>query len=266
REGAADAEGQDPLHRVHGLAPAVRIARIVRLAHAADQGVQPAPVGERGGIGQEDEIAPRYEGRGQPALGGLDRPLGGQRGLADGAERADIQMVVRADTLAPYGKFGPQPRPDIKARRELRGVSLAVVEAHGLDPLEPVQRPGQADAGVLSAREEHERGSGFARWIRHQAERLSTARGWMWRRVSNLPSRRPPERPSSRRAGTPAGCSADGPTRLRRVARFVEHVCSDDGAERSPKVIVFISFPPTAVLTTLQAKVGHGELPTTPQC
>ena len=47
-----EAEAEGLFHGVEGVAAAVRIAREIRLAHAADQRVDTAPVSERGGDGE----------------------------------------------------------------------------------------------------------------------------------------------------------------------------------------------------------------------
>ena len=48
--------------RAQGRVAAIRIAGIVRLAHAADERMQPAPIAERRGIGEEHEVSSRHEG------------------------------------------------------------------------------------------------------------------------------------------------------------------------------------------------------------
>ena len=64
---------------------------------------------------------------------------------------------------------GPEPRGQVgenlgealahpAAGLHLHPVALAVVEAHRLDPAVALERPGQADGGVLAAGEEHEGG------------------------------------------------------------------------------------------------------------
>ena len=58
-EGAPMPSFSARLQRVQRVAPAVGIAGIVGLAHAADQRVQPAPVGQGRGVGEEDQIAAR---------------------------------------------------------------------------------------------------------------------------------------------------------------------------------------------------------------
>ena len=117
---------------------------------------QPAPVGQGGGVGQEDQIAPGHESGGQASLVDLDRPLGGERGVADGAESADIEHLVLAQARAPNREIARPWPPHRQPRLQLDRVPLAVVEADGLHPLVARQRPGQADRGVLAAGEQHQ--------------------------------------------------------------------------------------------------------------
>ena len=95
------AEPDRLLERAQGRVAAIRIAGIVRLAHAADERMQSAPVAERRRIGEEHEIAPRHEGRRQAGGEHLDLGAGGERGLADGAEARDVDHMVRPEPRAP---------------------------------------------------------------------------------------------------------------------------------------------------------------------
>ena len=61
-EGDFGAEPDRLLKRAQGRVAAIRIAGVVRLAHAADESVQTAPIAERGGIGEEHEVASGHEG------------------------------------------------------------------------------------------------------------------------------------------------------------------------------------------------------------
>src|SRR6202008_3186943 len=72
-EALRHAEIERIVERADGLVAAIRIAGIVGLAHAADDVRNPAAIGERGGEGQEDQIAPGYEGVGQSVFTHPDR-------------------------------------------------------------------------------------------------------------------------------------------------------------------------------------------------
>ena len=59
------------------------IAGIIGLAHAGDQVLQPAPIGQRRGEGEEDQVAAGDEGVGQAVRLHGDRGVAGQRGVGD---------------------------------------------------------------------------------------------------------------------------------------------------------------------------------------
>lgn len=64
--------------------------------------------------------------------------------------------MILAEPRLPFGfkrrHAFPQARPHI----EFDHMALAIIEAHGLDAREALQRPGQRDGGVLPAGEEDE--------------------------------------------------------------------------------------------------------------
>ncbi len=122
---------------------------------------EPAPVRQGGGVGQEHQVAPGHEGRGQPSLGDLDGALRRQGRLADGAEAPDVDQVILAKPIRPGREASDNLLPHAVPRRELGGVALSVVEAHRLHPPKAVQRPRQADAGILAAREQDEGALGW---------------------------------------------------------------------------------------------------------
>jgi hypothetical protein len=168
------AEIERQLHGVERVAPAVRIAGEVGLAHAAHQPRQPAPVGQRRGVDEEGQVAAGHEGRGQALLGQLDRPVGGERALGHRAEALHLEHVVGAQPLAPGGEGLGHAGAHRLAGGQLHRVPLAVVEAHGLDPPVALQRPGQADGGILSAGEQHEGARGL---VHRPHMRAAAARG-----------------------------------------------------------------------------------------
>ena len=64
--------------------------------------------------------------------------------------------MIGAEAGAPSregaGDLGPHALPAF----ELDGMALTVVETDRLDAREPVERVGEADGGILSAREQHQ--------------------------------------------------------------------------------------------------------------
>ncbi len=67
--------------------------------------------------------------------------------------------MVLAEPACPGGDDPRQPLPQGGAPVELDPVTLAIVEPQGLDPVEPVERPGQAGGRILAAGEQHQRGA-----------------------------------------------------------------------------------------------------------
>ncbi len=103
-EAGVHADIERNLHRLDRVVAAIGIAGKIRLAHAADDALQAAPVGERGGKGQEDQVAARHERVGQAPCIGFDRDLARHRRLGDRAERGKIERVIVAEPFAP-GRF-----------------------------------------------------------------------------------------------------------------------------------------------------------------
>src|SRR6185312_2657345 len=95
-----------------------------------------ASPGDRRREGEEQEIAAGHEGIGQAVLLHLEGGLAGQRGLADLAQRAEVDEVVLAQ--------------DRKPLIQLDSMALAIVESDGLDMRKSVERPGQAGRRILS--------------------------------------------------------------------------------------------------------------------
>ena len=81
-----------------------------------------------------------------------------QRRLGERAERREVERVVVAKPRRPGGKRGAQAIADRAPARELDAVALAIVEPHGLDAVELVERPGEAGRGILAAGEQDQGG------------------------------------------------------------------------------------------------------------
>jgi hypothetical protein len=148
---------QGDLKRLDGVVAAIGIARIVSLADARDDVLDAAAIGQRRSKGQEDQIAPRHEGRGQPGLGHDDLGVAGQRGLRDLFQRGDVQHRVLAQSGRPVWETLGEGIEEDRALSHLDPVALAIVEAQSLDLAEPRAGPGQAGGAVLPAGEEDKR-------------------------------------------------------------------------------------------------------------
>ena len=64
---------------------------------------------------------------------------------------AQVQAVIGTQTRRPFRKSFDQGAAHALAGDHFHPVALAIVEAHGFHPGVPLQRPGQAHAGVLAA-------------------------------------------------------------------------------------------------------------------
>jgi hypothetical protein len=98
------AEVQRHLQRLNRVVAAVRVAGVVRLAHAGDEVAQPAPVGQGGREGEEDEIPARDEGVRQPVPVHPDLGLAGECRVRHLAEGVEPQGMVLAETRRPVGE------------------------------------------------------------------------------------------------------------------------------------------------------------------
>ena len=141
--------------RVQGLTPAVGIAGIVRLAHAAHQRLKTPAVGQGGGVDEEGEVAAGNEGGRQAAVIDLDGPLVGQGGFADPPKAAQVQAMIGSEPFTPGWAMLEEPASKHPARGQFRGMALAVVEADGLDARIALQGPGETHRQVLSSGEQH---------------------------------------------------------------------------------------------------------------
>ena len=149
-------ERQRHLRRLDRVVAAVRVAREIRLAHAADEHLDAAAIGECRRQRQENQIAPGDECIGQLRFLHFECHFAGERGLADLAEQAEVEQMVFAEALGPVWEgIGQQPKSAL-ARIELRSMALPVVEADGLYALMAGKGPGKTGRRVLAAGEEHQ--------------------------------------------------------------------------------------------------------------
>ena len=160
-ERSGHAEVERGLQCLDGLVAAVRIAGIVGLAHAADDMGDAAPVGQRGGEGQEHQVAAGHEGVGQAVGAHGDRDIAGQRGVGDIGQSGNIQRMALAELFCPIRAQRSHAVEQAVPALQLDGVALPVIESEHFDALKALQRPGEAGGGILSAGKQHQRGFGL---------------------------------------------------------------------------------------------------------
>ena len=117
---------------------------------------QPAPVGQRRGEGQEDQVAAGHERVGQALRVHLDRDVAGQRGVGNRARARRGRAHGPAQPAAHSGLIAASARAERARCIEFDAMALAIVEADRLDVLETLQRPGQAGGGILPAGKQHQ--------------------------------------------------------------------------------------------------------------
>ena len=99
------AEVHGELHGFDRVVAAIRIAGKIRFAHAADNVLQAAPVGERCRECQKDKVAARHECIGEAATVGHYLNVVGHRRFGNLRQGLDADHVVIAKTIAPSGKI-----------------------------------------------------------------------------------------------------------------------------------------------------------------
>jgi len=127
-------------------------------AHAADDVTDTAPVGERRGEGEEHQIAPGHERIGQAVLTHLDRDIAGQRGIGNLRQRRNLQRMTLTELFGPIRPQRFDARQQTVTAFQFDRMPLAVAEAEHFDACEPLQGPGKAGRGILSAGEQHQCG------------------------------------------------------------------------------------------------------------
>src|SRR5204862_23210 len=96
------AEIERRLQRLDGLVAAIRIAGIIRLAHAADDVADAAPVRQRRRAGEKHQIAAGHKGVGQAVLAHCNGDIACQRGIGNFGQRRDFERVVLAEFCCPF--------------------------------------------------------------------------------------------------------------------------------------------------------------------
>src|SRR5260370_21996639 len=100
-----------------------------------------APIGDRRGEGQEQQVAAGYESGRQAVFAERDLGLARERGVADATEHAEIDEMVLAEALGPFGRDPAQRRGDGLAAGKLHLMALTVIDSHPLPPVETSQPP-----------------------------------------------------------------------------------------------------------------------------
>src|ERR1700720_863325 len=108
-----------------------------------------AAIADRGGEGEEQQVAAGHERIRQAALLKGDRRVAGQRRVADLAEDAEIDDAVVAELAAPLREFAAGALYPPGAAMPVDPVALAVIETDRLDIGKTGQRPGEAGRRIL---------------------------------------------------------------------------------------------------------------------
>src|SRR5206468_1960676 len=126
-------------------------------ADSGDQMLEAAPVSDRRGEGQENEVAARHECVGQARRAHRYRRIARERGLGNLAKDAQLQEMVLLESLGPPRLQTNQFLENVRPAVELDAMALAIVEPDGLDPVETRQSPSEGGRRILSSRKQDER-------------------------------------------------------------------------------------------------------------
>ena len=119
-EAPIHAERQRQLHRLDGVVAAIRIAGEVGFAHAGNEVLDAAPIGDRAGEGKEHEVAAGHECRRQTRCGDFDRHFAGQRGFRNLRKRIDADDVIVAEPRAPLLRVRRETPRECAGARQAR--------------------------------------------------------------------------------------------------------------------------------------------------
>src|SRR6187551_2084899 len=155
REGNFRAEPDGLLERAQRSIATIGVARIIGLAHAANQHMEPTPVAKRRGIDEEEKIAARYEGGGKAGGKHHNLRVARERRIAHPAEARHVQQMVWSEPLVPSREPPRHLLAHVHAALKLDTMPLAIVEADGLDPWVAAQGISKANARVLAPRKQH---------------------------------------------------------------------------------------------------------------
>ena len=158
-QAALQPQVQRDLQGLHGVIAAVGIAREIGFADTGDDHLQAAPIGERAGERQEQQVASGHERVGQAVGLHGEGHVVGQGRAADLLQHVERQQVVFAQARRPLRELAANLGQHVLARIEFDMVALAVVETQGFDAFITRERVGQAGGGVLSTGKKDQGGS-----------------------------------------------------------------------------------------------------------
>ena len=116
--------------------------------------LDPPSIGDHRGEGEEKHVAAGYERGRQTTRVQRDLRIAGEGRFAQGAEHGQIENVIGTELRRPAWKSIAKPIQDRSSAVQLDGVPLPIGEAHRLDTLKTVERPGKARRRILTTREE----------------------------------------------------------------------------------------------------------------
>lgn len=153
-ETGVHAEVEGDLHGFDGVVAAVGIAGKIGFADAHHQMPDAFAPRQRGGGGEEHEVAARHKCIGDALLVERDFHVAGHGRFADLVEQAEAEQGVLAELGGPQcGQGGV--RADgvqyVPAAFHFHMMPLSVVETDRKDAIETVEGPSEAGRGVLSA-------------------------------------------------------------------------------------------------------------------
>jgi hypothetical protein len=145
------AERQCRLQRLQRVVAAIGIARIVGLAHPANEVPRAAAITDRSGKTEEQQITAWDKGVRQTALRKRNRGFTGQRRIAELAQHTEIDDMVVAELLTPPGEFAAQSLEYCGSALELDTMALPVIEADRLNRGKMFERPGETGRRILTS-------------------------------------------------------------------------------------------------------------------
>ncbi len=114
---------------------AIRVTRVVRFTHSANQVLQAATIGDTSCEGEEQDIATRYKRTRQIVFKHLDLNIARQRGIADLTQNTKVDLMVLAQLLLPIRKTC-NFLPHLVRALKFNDMPLAIIKANGFDQIE----------------------------------------------------------------------------------------------------------------------------------
>ena len=137
--------------RLQGVVAAIRVAGVIRLAHAGNEDVNVATPGDGASIRHEDEVAAGYKCIWQAITTGCKCRISGERRVADLAECFGIKQVVVPEAVALLCTESTEALSKCLTNIKLDAMTLAVVKTDRFNTFVTLQCPNQACRRVLSA-------------------------------------------------------------------------------------------------------------------